>query len=299
MKHLLTIIAIISFLCLSCSKDREQSKSAPGKEYDKSMRSMNQEKKSDIISEDKQSKKRVTNKSSLDKEKSNLQRTLYTPVKLAEKRLLEYIINLRYMCNNLPDSRQQIIQIISKYGFIKNSNAATGGSYDYMNIEMYIRIDALYNALLELDELGLLKGESIRVKDHTATNVWNTIKSRRELTRIGRKSRAIGGIAPYAKNWNAINSSLENSENTRDKTIFKKWKIKDKVSWAKVHVFLKTPENPKKIIVPKYTDALKTVINMLLELLYALIILLPFIALIVIIIRKRNAIKRIFSKKQE
>jgi hypothetical protein len=169
-----------------------------------------------------------------------------------------------------------------------------------MNTELYIKTENLYKALRELDALGLLISESIHVTDHTDNMEWSKRVIRREEIRIGRKNRSIGQISAAHKNWQERENSIENSENNLDKSEHDKWRMNDKVNWAKIHIYLKGPDIPYSIQIPSFRNAFIGMMNFLLLALYALIYMLPFLALIAIIIIKREKIRSfLFNRKGE
>lgn len=221
------------------------------------------------------------------------------PMALAGERLLEYRVDLTYESMDLIKSRQEMLGIVAKYGFVKGSGASLESKKSFMASDVFVKSEKLYDALQEFDKVGILLAENISVTDHTENMVLQERKVKREQIRIGRKNAAAGQVTAAARNWNDIENSLEQSEDTLDGADHEKWKIKDKVAWAWIHVNFKGPDQPGRIEVPRYTDAFIGVANLFLGFLYVLIYILPLGILIWLVIWKRNQIKNIFKRKKD
>jgi hypothetical protein len=152
--------------------------------------------------------------------------------------------------------------------------------------------------LQQIDKLGILKNENISVVDHTENMAWQKIKIDREQLRTVRKNQTIKDVSSSLKTWTDRERSLEQSEDALDQAKFEEWKINDKISWAHLIVYVKGPDQPDRIKVPAFRDAFVGVANMLLNILYALIWLAPFIIVFLIIWLKRHAIKRLLTRKK-
>ena len=220
------------------------------------------------------------------------------PMELAKERLLEYRVDLTYECADLVRSRMELLGIVSKFGFIKNSSASIETRTSYVTSDLMVKSEKLYETLLELDRVGVLRAENISVIDHTEEMVLNDRKGRREQTRITRKNIASGQVTAAAKNWSDIENSLERSEDSLDASEHAKWQIRDKVAWALVHVNLKGPDVPNRIEVPRYSDAFKGLVNLFLWMIYAMVYLIPVAIVAGLIVWKRDAIAGIFRKKK-
>ena len=226
---------------------------------------------------------------------------LLRPFDKASGRYLEYTVNLSYKTKDLEKSRKLLLDVVSKYGFVKSSRASAAGDVPYMNAGIHLKAEDLYAALKELDALGELKSANMRSTDHTENMFWRGIQMRREALRLRRKA-GFGRIAPTSKNWVHRNRSLEQSENNEDKARFERWKMRDRTSWAKVTVNLSGPDLPAAVRVPNYRKALVGLVNMALGISYGLVWLSPLfvlIGLVVMVIRKRKAIFGRFKKKPE
>lgn len=231
-----------------------------------------------------------------------LRASLPPDMKEAKDRLLEYQVTLSYECKEFYKSRNKLIQLVPQYGFIKSGSSSIETTTTSMNAQLFVRVGKLYEALLELDKLGLLVSESISVTDHTEPMFWNNLKATREHIRISRKIGAIRQTAAQHKSWNDKENSLARSEDNLDKAEYEKWKIHDRVSWAKIGINLKGPVSPERIVVPPFRNAFIGLVNLGLELIFALIWLTPIIIIGVLIWMKRKGISNFINKgsdKQE
>ena len=288
----LFFITILLF-SLACSKEKESSKSVnqPVKETltDKS-KSAPAGRIDDIATYEKSKKT---------EKKQGLVTHFIAPMDYAKERLLEYSVKLTYESHNLLKSRRELLGIISKYGFIKNSTSSVERKNTYMNTGVYIKTDLFYDALRDFEVLGILLNERITVNDHTGNMVLNERKVKREQLRIKRKNRAVGQVTSRSKTWKDTEGSLEKSEDALDRSEHEKWKIKDKISWAFVHLYLKGPRTPDTVEVPDYSNAFVGMINLMLKVFYLVINILPFIIFLILIIWKRKSIGRIFSRRKK
>ena len=157
----------------------------------------------------------------------------------ARERLLEYHVQMTYECENLLKSRQELLGITSKYGYIKHSQSTTEGSHIKMRADIYVKSDSLYMCLNELNKVGILLSETISVIDHTEDMAFNEIKIKREQIRIIRRNRAFNQSNLKGKTWKDRDNSLERSEDELDKREYEQWKIRDRISWAKINLHLK------------------------------------------------------------
>lgn len=201
---------------------------------------------------------------------------LFLPSFKENERLLEYDIQLSYECLDLIQTRKQLIEIISKFGYLESSSAVNSDSPS-MFVRVHINSSKLYEALLTFDKLGNLLNENITTIDHTENQVWQVRKSNRETLRIKRKNIANSQITAGAKNWQAIDESLTQSEDQMDIAEHEMWKIQDKVKWAKVSLSFTTPMPRDQIQVPKYTNAFVGILNSFLKLTYYLLWIIPFL----------------------
>ena len=112
---------------------------------------------------------------------------------------------------------------------------------------------------------------------------------RREELRMARRSR-VSGIAPAARNWREREEALSRSEDGLDEAEHARWRIKDKTAWARITISLQGPELPARVKVPDYSRALVGLVNMLLELGYVLLWLLPLLLMVLAIFLLRGTI---------
>lgn len=211
---------------------------------------------------------------------ANRKRTGLTPAFItnlpaAEKRLLEYSITLTFECKDLHAARAHLLDIISKYGFINQSRATTEQRRPSMSLSISVQVEKVYQALLDIDKVGKLVQERINVTDHTPDMAWTRIRLRREQLRNARKLRAATQGPAAARNWQERENSLQQNEDQMDRQSHKQWQIRDRVAWARVNIRLKAPEQ-KTVQVPDYVDALRNAAEVMLQLLYGLLFLLPF-----------------------
>jgi len=229
----------------------------------------------------------------------DLKAPMLAPMEQARDRLLEYSIALSYESEDFTRSRQELLQIASKYGFVKGSSAARRSGKSSMDTEIVIRVKYLYDALKELDSVGTLVAENISVTDHTEGMEWNRRRANREQIRIERKNRAMGQVNAAAKNYAELEATLGKSEDELDRTAFEQWKTLDRVQWAHIKVHVTGPRLPSEIEVPPYRNALIGMVNLALFLGYALIWLSPIIVIAAFAWLKRKSIARLFGKKGE
>ncbi len=218
------------------------------------------------------------------------------PMEFAKERLLEYRVDLTYESGNLQKSRKELLGIVAKYGFIKQAGASLEDQPPVVVSDVLIKSDKIYEALQELDKVGALVTENISVTDHTEDMALQERTVRREQLRVARKNTAAGQVAPAARSWSEIENSLAQSEDRLDTAEHGKWKIRDKVAWAWIHVNLKGPD---RIHVPNYFNAVVGMVNFLLRLLWVVIYLLPLVAIAGLIIWKRGAIAALFRRKKK
>lgn len=217
------------------------------------------------------------------------------PMQKAGDRLLEYHVAVQYKTAEFMKARALVLSIASRYGFVTSSSASSGRSSS-LRTEVAVRIGSLYDVLKELDGLGDLQSENIQVTDHTENNFAQKLRSDREALRILRKGRSAEAGDPTAKNWAERQASLEKSEDAQDLADLERWKIKDRVSWARITILLEGPAAPDVIQVPPYKKALIGLVNVGLFLSYILLWILPLLLLGVLVLWKRRAIAGFFGR---
>ena len=199
-----------------------------------------------------------------DKPENNLGK-VFNPTINSTERLLEFRVILNYESSDIIKTRKELIQFISKYGYLANSSAVNSRS-PYMSATIFVDSSKLYEALLDLDKLGVIQSEDITTIDHTEGMVWQKRKINREKIRLGRKNKANNQIDASSKNWSAIDESLTKSEDQMDLAEHETWKIQDRIKWATIQIQFSTPIPPDQIQVPVYKNAFIGLFNMFLEL---------------------------------
>ncbi len=225
---------------------------------------------------------------------ARLKSMLVLPMEKAKERLLEYNINLSYQCHDFHKARAELINIISQYGFVKSGTTDVRHT-SHLFINAAIQAKDIYRFLLDMDRVGTLVTENIRVNDLTEEMVISQRRLRREEIRIERKQKAISGMPAQAQNWQGIESSISQSEDRYDQAEHAKWKVLDRVSWANVNISL---EPYGSVHVPPYKKALFELLDLALWIPYALIYLTPIILLGILIRWKWGWLKSLFAKKE-
>ncbi|PJZ69158.1 hypothetical protein CH373_11430 [Leptospira perolatii] len=213
------------------------------------------------------------------KEGSSSEKPFFHPQFSALKnaRLLEYTLSLSLETKNFSISRAALLDITAKRGFIKSSSGSYADARPYMNAELYVRSSELYDTLKELDRIGILLSESVQAIDHTEDFAQQEIQIKREAIRIARRERLVSHSS--SRSVAELESMLGESEDSSDQAAFEKWKILDRIKWAKVTVYLTGPALPATVHVPKFGDAFTDLFNGALYLVYISIYLLPFAAI--------------------
>lgn len=280
-KYILIIIVIVITLC--CAKKEQPEESDSKLEFNTQL-----EKKS--VPGTKLKNKKLS--------KQNLETPFISKFEIGNQRLLEYTLHLSYDCNNLIKSRETLLKLIQKYGFIKNSRTNTETKQPTLWAEIHIKQNTIYQAVLDFKLLGKLISEEITVIDHTENYKLYTIKELRNKLRITRRSNATKNTPQISKTWINKEEALERSEEQFDQSKFEKWKINDRINWAKINITLLGPKNADKIIIPNFKNALIAITNAFLWLAYFLTALTPFIIITLLIYFNRTKISKLFSNKK-
>ncbi len=194
-------------------------------------------------------------------------------------RLLEITGDLSYQVTNFQLARTFILNWTGKYGFLSQSQVY-GGESPSLRATLHIRSDKLLEAFAELDALGKLQSESFQTTDHTEGMMLQTLKKKREDKRQARRQIDSGNLAAGEKNWQSVENALSASEDQSDAAEFEKWKILDRVKWAKLSLSIYLPEPSDKIVLPEYGKAFKAMVSGLLKLSYFLLVALPFLLIL-------------------
>ncbi|MBM9500178.1 DUF4349 domain-containing protein [Leptospira sp. 201903071] len=281
-KSILFLLTICITALVVCSKKQEpSSETASGEAEKTAMRSADVSGQLGSPMAPSEDSKKVSSekeesgyKNSFDKTDDQLGK-IFAPIGLTTERLLEYNIQLSYECKDLVKTRKELLDYIAKYGYLESSSAINSRT-PFMSVKMHVRTAKLYEALLDLDKLGVLISEDISTIDHTEGMVWQKRKTTREKIRLSRRNNANQQIGAASKNWEVIEESIERSEDELDLAEQETWKIKDRVSWATISVSFGTPTPPDAIQVPEYKNALVGILNAFLQLSYYLLWIFPF-----------------------
>lgn len=196
------------------------------------------------------------------------------------ERRLEYNINAAYRIESLKSARAFFNQWIPRYGFLVNESAA-GDQNGYMTLRVRIRSANLYAALNDLDAIGALTSESISVIDHTENGVYQQMLAAREEIRKNRRSAAASQALVNSKNWEVTENLLSQSEDKQLQTRMEEWRIGDRTGWATLQITLSLPVTavPAPVEVPEFRNAFVGLLNVMLQLIYALIYIVPLVAI--------------------
>jgi hypothetical protein len=197
------------------------------------------------------------------------------------ERKLEYQASLTYQIADLKAARAFFNQWIPRYGFLQSETASAHDS-GYLTLTVRVRSSALYAALAELDAIGTLASENIAVVDHTENAVYQQMLAEREQIRLRRRAVAATQNTAASRNWQAAETLLAASEDKELQTRIEEWRINDKTQWATITVQLSLPAivKPAAIEVPVFQNAFVGVLNVLLQLLYMAVYLVPIAGLI-------------------
>lgn len=201
----------------------------------------------------------------------------FKPVASTERRL-EYSVNLSYQITDLRNARAFFNQWIPRYGFLL-SERASGLEGGYLSLQVKIRSAQLYQALSELDSIGILVSEQISVTDHTEAGVLRRLTAAREELRLRRRSLSLQRAGAQSKNWQAAENLLAASEDKEVQNRIDEWRINDRTAWATVTIALAMPvlRQTATIQVPHFRNAFVGVLNVLLQALYLSIYLIPLV----------------------
>ncbi|EMJ97430.1 MULTISPECIES: DUF4349 domain-containing protein [unclassified Leptospira] len=190
-------------------------------------------------------------------------------------RLLEYKVDLNFETKDFIAARKFLLELSGKYGFVQSENLRNwgGDTEPSMTAVIHVKSSDLYQVLMELEKLGTLTSENIQVEDHTENYTLEQIHSRREKIRIARRTEL--GARSTPKNAAEIEEMLGQSEDSADSAEFEKWKILDRVNWAKISIHLYGPKKPKAVEVPSFGDAFIDLASLGLKILLYLIYILP------------------------
>lgn len=196
------------------------------------------------------------------------------------ERRLEYNIHAAYRIESIKAARAFFNQWIPRYGFLMSESAA-GDHNGYMTLRVRVRSANLYAALNDLDTIGALTSENISVIDHTENGIYQQMLAAREEIRNRRRALANANTGTGSKNWEATENLLSQSEDKQLQTRMEEWRIADRTGWATLQITLSLPATtaPAPVEVPEFRNAFVGLLNVLLQLIYALIYIVPLVAI--------------------
>ncbi|TGK05923.1 DUF4349 domain-containing protein [Leptospira selangorensis] len=190
-------------------------------------------------------------------------------------RLLEYKVDLNFETKDFIAARKFLLELSGKYGFVQSESLQNwgGDTEPSMTAIIHVKSSDLYQVLMELEKIGTLTSENIQVEDHTENYTLEQIHAKREKIRIARRTDL--GARSTPKNAAEIEELLGQSEDSADSAEFEKWKIMDRVNWAKISIHMYGPKKPKVVEVPSFGDAFIDLASLGLKLILSLIYIIP------------------------
>ncbi|MEM7183734.1 MAG: DUF4349 domain-containing protein [Spirochaetota bacterium] len=277
MKFRLQCLLLVSLLLISCGEKKSYETASADEESAPSAPVVAQNAPVSEGDSRKISEKKNDSSAMKDKEEERLQPISKPKTVLSGERMLEYEVSLQYKSKKFLQSRKRLLEIADSSAIIISNHSSNTGKQPYLNVKLLVKSANLYETLLKIDEIGFLKSENIRTIDHTENNVANRIKLEREQIRLKRRQDA---QSKNSKDWKDRENLLSASEDSQDIAKLEKWRIRDKVTWARVKVYLYGPDRAEEVEVPKYKDAFVGMVNLFLNLLYGLVYLFPVIAVV-------------------
>lgn len=196
------------------------------------------------------------------------------------ERKLEYNLSLGYQIESVKAARAFFTQWIPRHGFLLHETA-NGVGNGYLSLQVKVRSANLYAALIDLDQVGNLTSENITVIDHTENSVHQQMLAAREEIRTRRRSLANSQTGTANKNWEATENLLSTSEDKQLATRMEEWRINDRVGWATIQITLSLPyvAAPHPVEVPEFRNAFVGLLNVMLQLVYAAIYIIPLLVI--------------------
>ncbi len=200
---------------------------------------------------------------------------IYIPATGSERKL-EYNLAVNYQIDSLKSARAFFNQWIPRYGFLLQETAS-GDNNGYMTLRVRVRSANLYAALNDLDAIGKLTSENISVHDHTENAVYQQMLAAREDIRNRRRAIANANTGTASANWQATENLLSQSEDKQLATRMEEWRVGDRIGWATLTIALSLPVTPHvaPVEVPHFRNAFVGLLNLLLQLVYLGIYLIP------------------------
>ncbi len=228
---------------------------------------------------------------------SNMTATLLQKIQKIDGRYLEYKVHLTFKTKDLIQSRNLLLELAGKYGFVKKSSGYWEITKPYVYSELHINKEKLLQVLIQIEKIGKLISENIQVVDHTNRFTWSEIKLAREKKRQQRKANLMQKVD--RKSIVQVERLLEKNEDNEDKAKFEKIKIQDAIQWAKLYVRIEGPAQPVSWDLPDFRNAFIHAIQFTLIVFYAFIVILPLLLLLWIVWWQRKRIRSLFSRKNK
>lgn len=208
----------------------------------------------------------------------NLGKIFAPGINTGSERKLEYNLSVAYQVESIRAARAFFTQWIPRYGFMLHETA-TGSQNGYLSLQVRVRSANLYAALHDLDQVGNLTSENVTVTDHTENLVHQQMLAAREDIRQRRRLIANQSTSTAAKSWEATENLLSASEDKQISTRMEEWRIADRTGWATINITLSLPyvPAPAAVEVPQFRNAFVGLLNLLLQLVYAAIYIVPLV----------------------
>lgn len=174
---------------------------------------------------------------SKEKAKFSIRESMYTENSISKTRLLEYRISLAVEVSELASARQQFLSVLSENkSFLTQAQTYPVSGKEYMNVQVFVPVSNLIGFLKSVQKIGNVNSETINTEDHTEANELQKIVMEREEQRGRRRNKAVSSASSANWNWKDREDALERSEDGFDHAKLEKWKIQDKVNFAKVSI---------------------------------------------------------------
>lgn len=243
MKNLLTHILILLILTGCSKKDTAEKASAPVTRTGavSAEKKQTEPSKADKLADEEEAEFNAPapaqNSESQDKTKFSIKDSMYAENSISKSRLLEYRISMSVEVADLSSARQLFLSILSENkSFLTQAQTYPVSGKEYMNVHVFVPVSSLIGFLKSVQKIGNVNSETISTEDHTEANELQKIIMEREEQRGRRRSKAVSSASSANWNWKDREEALERSEEGFDHAKLEKWKIQDKVSFAKVSI---------------------------------------------------------------
>lgn len=199
-------------------------------------------------------------------------------------RQIEYKVNLQVKVKNALETREKFLQVLKPNSILKYSGTSFNEFENYQ-VEILTPVGKLYDTLLEISKLGKIESETVNTEDLTEYFEEQKIKTERENSRSKRRTNAATEGSAQVKNWKDREDLLALSEDNLDKAKLETWKVKDRISWAKVSINFQGKELNDSFEIPNFYNAFVSAINFIFSIAYGIAYCSIFIIGIYIIYR--------------